>query len=976
MKDMKKISLITLLIFTLIGPVVFGAWMSDAARGDEVMADRFRCRILADDAEIDIKSVEIIEFSFPGDSELRIPDRIRSESGEDFKVDRIGSEAFREHNTDKLTKIIFTSHIDIDNQAFVGCPDLEEVVFEEDTGIKEEAFCNLPKLKNVDLTNCYQLGDMAFKDCNALKKVTVSYDLENAFVGDEVFYGCPISEVVIKYPYNSTESNKDLIGKIRASIPGSASVKGILQRNASVDAAWSEPELNKTELNDYAVGSKAIQLEAVNLYANLTDSMKFPGAAIEKEPLTGNYSWESSDPDIASVTQNGLVTPHSPGRTTIKLTVTAGSNSKSATCVVNVTAKRIGDYEFDPSTGTILRYLGTASNISVPSSLGGVKVKKIGANAFSQSDTIENVTIPNTVTEIGESAFEPGIKQGASAAFTSKLKKVTIPAGVKKIENQAFARTALESVNIPGSVTSMGLGVFFECRSLKKAVLAEGVAKVSDSMFKGSSALTAISLPASLKAVGEYAFQASGLKEAALPKGLEEIGKGAFSNCTGLLRAALPSGSTKLGIGIFTDCSELSSITLPEGMKKIPAATFFNCTKLDKVVLPKSLQEVEGNAFENCLGLEGEGIVIPNSITSLGNAAFMGIENIKVKVLYCGEKNAQGKPAVNHDVFTAAGVDNKIAGYIIGVPLEYNPVLNKTEIRGIRAGSDPVKLEMNGMYPENLPSEINKSNSSIETLSVTWKSDKASIAQVDLNGTVTPISAGTAVISATAQGKTASCKVIVDGGTLTFTAPGGIELPEKTKAVLAKTEPVKSAVAAGEDAAVLMIFDKKERQDVSEDAQLIDEILDGDQAAAAYYNIGFQAVINNRMPENISEAAGDIELSFPMTGIEKAKSYKVARVHKGRAVLLNAIPDQDGTLLKTTSSLFSTYAVIREGVSAAEKEKSRRIEKQKTSVKAPQSVSAAKTGDSSDPGRLAGLVALMVIAAFGVSCGCRKMKSR
>lgn len=432
----------------------------------------------------------------------------------------------------------------------------------------------------------------------------------------------------------------------------------------------------------------------------------------------------------------------------------------------------------------------------------------------------------------------------------------------------------------------------------------------------------------------------------------------------------------KIGTGAFSGREDITKVIIPGTVTEIGENAFKGCSKLNDVIIPGNIKMIEAGAFEDCIGLNGKGIEIPNSIEAIAPGAFTGVDELELTVLYRGETDDSQTPAIRHDIFEAAGIDDRISGYKVGVPLVFHPELDRTKIKDMKAGSEPVKLTLTGLRPVNLPEEINEGNSDMEPVKVIWKSGNPAVVQVSDEGLVTPVNAGSAVVSAVVCGKTVSCNVTVTGGKIMITAPEGIGLSENTRAVLARTEPVKSAAARGDDTAILMTFQKRNPEDIPDDVRLIEESLNGQQEAAAYYNIGFQALIDGRMPENMEEMAGDIDLTFPLDGITAADSYKVARVHKGKAVLLNAIPDQDGTLLKTTSSLFSTYAVIREGVPAAEKGKSRRIEKKKTSVKAPQSVSAAKTGDSSDPGRLTGLAALMVIAAFGVSCGCRKMKNR
>lgn len=795
MKKWKRVPVVTLLIFTLIVPMMYRGWDALAySPGQTIQVGMFWARV---EAEQGGKVDTVITSFVEGASEAEISREMEimegGHTGKKANIHAVGNGSFNSDNTNglrkvsieeviimsdafkqcpDLEKIEFRSGAIIESNAFNNLPNLKEIEFESSVNVRSGAFINLPNLKKLDLSTLGELEEGTFTNCTGLQEVTLDYDRMSAKrMSDNSFPGCSsVLKVNLIYPYDSKESNKELINKITSSLPG-AKINGILEKNRSVDNATENPELNKTELKDFPMNSEPYKLNITNLYATLTDDMKTKDETIEKEELKGVYTWSSDRPEVASVDNNGNVTPHVPGKAVITLTVANDGRSKSAECAVNVTAPRCGDYEFDPDTGIIYGYHGTDTKVSVPEKLGGIPVKKIAANAFEDCTTIENLIIPSTITDIGETAFK-------------------------------------------------------------------------------------------------------------------------------------------------------------------------GCTAL-------------------------KNMVIPNCIKTIATDALEGITDLNIKVLYSGETDESGTPVIRHSVFEAAGIDDKITGYIIGVTPEYKPVLNMTEIKDLKAGSDPVELTVSGLYPENLPAEINESNSSMEPLVVKWKSSKPSVAQVSSDGLVTPISAGTAVITADIQGRSVSCKVQVTGGSLTVAEPDGMKLTEAARAVLAKTEPIKSAVAAGQDTTVLMIFEEKGKNEVADDAQAIDDILKEGQEAAAYYNIAFQAVIDGRMPVNVNETAGNIELEFSLDGIKKAASYKVARVHNGQAELLNAKLSPEEETLTAGSSLFSTYAIIREqeNIQTPLKENENTVKivkKPKSPVRSSLDTTPAKTGDNSHTAGVAGLTFLML----------------
>ena len=206
-----------------------------------------------------------------------------------------------------------------------------------------------------------------------------------------------------------------------------------------------------------------------------------------------------------------------------------------------------------PKTVTITKYTGTESTVILPSTISSWPVTKIGEDAFQDNTTITSVTIPASVTEIGSNAFagctnltsvhyegdwsnltiqsgNPAVQDAANeqlfdfefilnntAVIVNNYKckgtaaDVTIPSCYKgkpvtAINNAAFPNSAVTSVTIPDSVTSIPDAAFVNCSQLTNISIPNSVTYIGFSAFDGCASLKSITLPSSLRTIGNSAF--------------------------------------------------------------------------------------------------------------------------------------------------------------------------------------------------------------------------------------------------------------------------------------------------------------------------------------------------------------------------------------------------------------------------------------------------------------------------------------
>ena len=178
------------------------------------------------------------------------------------------------------------------------------------------------------------------------------------------------------------------------------------------------------------------------------------------------------------------------------------------------------------------------------------------------------------------------------------------------------ARSTLQSVSLPETITSIGRDAFYLCREL-----------------------TSITLPSSLTSIGGYAFYScSGLTSVTIPDSVKSIGELAFSICSSLTSITIPESVTSIGEGAFANCSGLETITVEEGNTiyhsdgncLIETASGTLIQGCNNSVIPQdgSVTSIGFSAFRDCSGLTGE-LVIPEGVTSIGGYAFRGCSGLE-----------------------------------------------------------------------------------------------------------------------------------------------------------------------------------------------------------------------------------------------------------------------------------------------------------------------------------------------------------
>ena len=479
------------------------------------------------------------------DGIIDIPDTVIS-GGQTYTVTAIGVSAFGSFSTPINVSSVFIPATvrSIGSHAFIYCNALTTVTFAEGSQLKSigsNAFWGsehlYPKFKEIKIPDSVEtIGNGAFRHCQNLERITLPSALQTLSNG--TFYGCAaLSEVT--FPASLKTIEKSAFGYCRN---------------------LSEVKLpaSLTTIQSYVFnGCSALK------------TVFYDGSLAQWNHITANKDADNdADKDVLGYSCPSLVTG-------------------------DYTAQFISvkDDPFaypPPKTVTITKYTGTESTVILPSTISSWPVTKIGEDALKDNTTITSVTIPDSVTEIGSNAFA-GCTNLTSVHYAGDWSNLTIQSGNPAVQDAANAplfdfkftpdNTAVivtnykykgtaADVTIPSRykgkpVTTIGHAAFFNS-AVTSVTIPDSVTSIDDNAFGFCSQLTNISIPNSVTYIGFSAFNScTSLKSITLPSSLSTIQSYAFCNCGNLETIRIPVSVTSIGNNAFADCPSLMTVTYP-----------------------------------------------------------------------------------------------------------------------------------------------------------------------------------------------------------------------------------------------------------------------------------------------------------------------------------------------------------------------------------------------------------------------------
>lgn len=235
--------------------------------------------------------------------------------------------------------------------------------------------------------------------------------------------------------------------------------------------------------------------------------------------------------------------------------VRAFANSSLESVVIPDSVKVLDPMAFEACYGLISAKIGSG-------------VSELTGGAFAQCTNLEEVILSEGLEIIGEGAF----------AECYSLKEIKLPESLDKIDHFAFAFSGLENIVIPNGVSEIGMEAFFENQNLESVQMGSGLCLMGDLAFMNCHNLRDIDLKnTKLEALGNGAFDSChSLRTAKLPAGLKEINGWSFKDCHQLKAFEIPSSVKFIGDYAFEGCHNISGLFIPDSVEEFGEDVFCN----------------------------------------------------------------------------------------------------------------------------------------------------------------------------------------------------------------------------------------------------------------------------------------------------------------------------------------------------------------------------------------------------------------
>ena len=583
-------------------------------------------------------------------------------------VTSIGEDAF--YGCSSLTSIEIPAGVtSIGGGAFEYCSSLASVTFAEGsqlTSIGDSAFSRCSSLTSIEIpAGVTGIGDWAFSRCSSLTSIEIPAGVTS--IGYQAFYRCSNLESVTFAEGSQLTSIGSYAFYYCSNLESVTFAEGSQLTSIGSDAFYGCSNLTSIEI---PAGVTSIGSSAFSGCSNLESVTFAEGSQLTNiGSLAFYYCSSLTSIEIpVGVTSIGNSAFYGCYLTIVynysDLEITAGSSDYGYVAYyaevvlteenqdhINVDENGYITYT-DGEKILLLGYLGSEKDIVIPEG-----VTRIAKYAFYDNDDVISVTLPESLTEIGNSAFGNCYK--LKEIYNNSALDITVG-------SYGHGDVAYYAVKVHDSGESESIfnedgfaivdGVLYGYNGSETVItIPDIVTSIGEYAFRGNDLITSVSIPARVTSIGDYAFEyCSSLTSINIPAEVTSIGSYAFLGCTDLIqiengvnyvdkwvvdcdnpvgRVTLRSDTVGIGDHAFSGCTGLKSVTIGDSVTSIGDGAFYQCG-LTTVTIGNSVITIGSMAFCYCSGLKS--VTIPDSVTSIGGSAFSYCTGLKSVTIGAG----------------------------------------------------------------------------------------------------------------------------------------------------------------------------------------------------------------------------------------------------------------------------------------------------------------------------------------------------
>ena len=618
------------------------------------------------------------------------------------------------------------------------------------TSIGDDVFYGCTSLTSVTIPKSVtSIGDSAFRECTSLISINIPDSVKS--IGDDAFYYCTSLKTVA-------------IGN------GVTSIGRYAFQNCTSLTSITIPD-SVTSMGDYAFYFCS-SLTSVTIGDSLTNIGSY---AFQNCTSLNSVTIPDNVRSIGSFAFQNCLSLKS---------VAIGSGVTSIGIDTFRNCISLESVEIDDGLkwidSSVFANCTSLESIIIPDSLTQIDSNVFDDTAFykNEDNWVNNVLyIGNHLIKARESlsgkyTIKKGTKTIAAAAFynCTSLSSVTIPDSVTSIGGSAFYNTGYynNSGNWDNDVLYIGNHLIQAKKTISgEYAIKKGTITISGSAFYNCTSLSSVTIPDSVTSVGASAFNNSGLTSVTIGSGVTSIDDRAFAYCDRLASVYITDLAAWCGISFDAAANPLihannlyingklaTDIVIPSSVTSIGDRAFDDCTSITSVTIPNSVTSIGFCAFDGCTNLTS--VKIPDSVTSIGNYAFDNCTSL-TDVYYGGTKEDWANISIDlsNSSLTAATIHYSLHAPTItscynevkGVQLKWNAVIDAVKYNVYRRQGGQTAWSLVGTTTGTSLMDTKVTSGIYYVYSVRAYNSAGSYSDFDTTKTITiqPVTAPTAV---------------------------------------------------------------------------------------------------------------------------------------------------------------------------------------------------------------------------------------